>query len=266
MFGRSNFKELPLAARTQQAPWDELVAEIWRSVLTPFTFKPGQVAIEVGPGTSCKVCWALQKVKFNGTVYIVDPAENAIEVMQARYQKACPGSDIRTVHETVKDSRSHLPRQPDFLFMSHVVDDMMLLEAVKKIPQGMDAFEWHSGKAYKIAPTRSYHDTWKLIEKNLPALEAAKAEVLQALVDFITWVNPRHMVISQYPSATLEENGLDIINKHSNDIFQKLMASNLPGRRMNVDLQRILDQNENYGHHHTGNNLLNAKNWFLYEA
>ncbi len=266
MFGRSNFKELPLAARTQQGPWDELVAEIWRSVLSVYKFSPGQVAIEVGPGTSCKVCWAMGKLKFLGTVYIVDAAENAIEVMQARYQRACPGSDVRTVHDTVKDSLSRLPRRPDFLFMSHVVDDMMLLEAAKKIPQGMDAFEWHSGKAYKIAPTRSYHDTWKMIEKNLPALEQAKAEVLQSLIDFITYVNPKYMVISQYPSATLQENGLDIINKHSNDIFRKLMASRLPGKRMNVDLQPILDQNENYGHHHTGNNLLDARHWFLYEG
>jgi hypothetical protein len=266
MFGRSNFKELPAPAKTQQGPWDELVAEIWRSVLSPFKFQPGQVAIEVGPGTSCKVCWALGKMKFNGTVYIVDPAENAIEVMQSRYQKACPGSDIRTVHETVKDSLSKLPQRPDFLFMSHVVDDMMLLEAVSKIPDGMDAFEWHSGKTYKIAPTRSYHDTWKLIEKNLPALEAAKKDVLQSLIEFITWLKPKHMIISQYPSATLQENGLDIINKHSNDIFDALMKARLPGKRMNIDLQKILDQNENYGHHHTGNNLLDARHWFLYEG
>jgi hypothetical protein len=266
MFGRSNFKELPLAARTQQGPWDELVAGIWQSVLTPFAFKPGQVAIEIGPGTSCKVAWALGRLKFNGTIYVVDPAENAIEVMGQRYAEACPGSKVICLHETVKDCADKLPTRPDFLFMSHVIDDMMMLEAARRVPEGMNAFEWHAGKTYKLAPTRSYHDTWALISKNIPALDEAKKFVLDTLISSIRKINPKIMIISQYPSATLEENGLDVINKHSHDIFEKLMTSDLPGKKAAIDLQKTLDQNENYGHHHTGNNILDARNWFIYES
>lgn len=266
MFGRSNFKELPLAARTQQGPWDELVSDIWRSVLASFPFAPGQTAIEIGPGTSGKIAFALGKLKFQGTVYVVDPAANAIDVMREKYGRACPGSKIVCVHETVKDSIAQLPKRADFLFMSHVIDDMMLLEAARRIPDGMSAFEWHAGKTYIIAPTRSYHETWKQIEKNLPALEEAKAEVLRALIEAIKTLNPKIMVVSQYPSATLQENGLDVINMHSHDIFDALMKADLPGRRMKIDLQKVLDQNENYGHHHTGNNILDARHWFLYEG
>lgn len=266
MFGRSNFTELPEAARTQQGPWDELVAGIWHSVLLSLPVKPGQVAIEVDPGTSCKIAYAFARLKFQGTVYVVDAAENAIEVMGVKYAQACPGSKIICVHETVKDSLGQLPERPDFLFMSHVIDDMMMLEAARKIPDGMNAFEWHSGKTYKLAPTRSYHDTWKLIEKSPAALEAAKAETLRTLVHFIRALRPKFMVVSQYPSATLQENGLDIINQHSRDVFQALMAADLGGRRMDIDLQEVLDQNENYNHHHTGNNILDARNWYLYES
>jgi hypothetical protein len=266
--GIATAEQIPPAARTEQAAWDEVISGIWRSVLAPFCNPNSQTAIEVGPGTSAKVALALGALEFRGRVFLVDPAANALEVTGEKYRACCPDAEITCLQATLEEALEHLPQRPDFLLLSHVIDDLMLHDAARALPANLNPFEWCAGRAYRLKPTQDFHAGVSAIEQDRAALDASKTRTLALLGRMMAALRPKLLAVSQYPSATLTENGLDSMNVHTDEVFQAF-ARNLrqgPGRLWKTpEIQLLLDRNTHYNHEHIGNNILNAANWLIYE-
>lgn len=268
MFGISRIADLPTEAQTQQEPWDRIVSEIWRAALKCLDIHACRTMIEIGPGTSAKVANAFACLDYRGHICILDASSNAISVMREKYQQACPGAVIQTIEGRLNKTFHLLPENLDIVIMSHIIDDMMLWEAALHFPGKQNAFEWHGGSSYQMAPTLSFHDLWQHVEMNPSLLAKVKQEVFLTLSRLIKKISAKKILMSQYPSATLQENGLDAVNKHASDIFQELKKeiSQLQGSHFNQQLQKSFDGMENYHHHHIGNHILNAEHWIIFEA
>jgi len=265
MYGITTDEDIPAACRTEQTAWDDLIAGIWRSVLEPFCLPQAQTAVEIGPGLSCKIAMAFSKLKFHGKIYVVDASKNAAVTMERKYREYCPDAEVISLHKGLRELLPELPVQPDLLLLSHAIDDMLMYEATRQSPQANRIFDWCAHNAYELAPTKLYHEVWRQIEQNPVELQKTKEQVLALLLDLVKTVRPQVMVLSQYPSATLTENGLGNMNDHTHDVFLELNKRLSSHLWPTAKIQSLLDKNKNYNHDHIGNNILNASHWLIYE-
>lgn len=260
MYGISTLNSLPEACYTEQQAWDEIISEIWFSVLKPFCPKTVKTVVEIGPGTSGKVGLALSKLEFAGTIYVVDASKEAIATMKNKYKEYCPKANIIFLQGELKSCLPYLPLQPDLLLLSHVIDDLLMHAATQMLPEKNKIFDWCAHGSYALSPSELYQEVWQFLEKDDVTLQNAKKSVLALLMDLISIINPKCMVLSQYPSATLDENGLGSMNAHTHEIFLALHQK-LCNQLWPLDqVQFLLNQNKNYNHEHIGNNILNGSN------
>lgn len=267
MYGITTDEDIPEACRVDQNAWDNLISDIWRSILEPHS-KNAELAVEIAPGMSIKVAAALSKVKFTGTVCLVDVSRKALASVERKYGQCLPQAKLVCMPENLESCLHKIPKRPDLLLLSHVIDDMLMFRGTAKIPhlKKEKVFSWcMHNDTYELATTDNYEQAWHELMHRPSDLEQAKIDVLEQLIALVETVQPKTMIVSQYPSATLEENGMSSLNEHTDDVFVRWREKLAPCLKSTTYIQDILDQNKNYNHPHIGNNILNGANWLIYE-
>lgn len=264
MYGIDSREEIPIACRTEQVAWDELISRIWHTVLGAYGFTETCSVIEVGPGVSAKIGLALSRFNFKGDLYVVDSSDGTIRALMPKYQVCLPNANIHYIQDDLSESLSTLPKRADFLLASHVLDDMLMSEWVKQVPARHDpVFSWSSTASYAPAVTDAFRAQWDAFQNDSQTLSAAKASLKQMWLHAVEMLKPSCVIMSQYPSATLFENGLDSLNRHTHEIFSHIKQA-IQSPRADQELQQALNTLKHYNHPHIGNHILNAAYWALY--
>lgn len=248
MFGKTTFTSVPESiVNSQNDGMVYYMADLWHGCFKLFELQSQDTVIEVAPGTSAKIGQALKKCNFEGVLYIVDPFIIAMEEIVEKYQQLLPGATIHPLICTITDALKHLPKKPDFLVANHPIDDMLLSTLSENITKELFDFSskthqeiFHVLKSAPSNPISSVFSTWKKV---------------------IDCLEPKTAIISQYPSLTLKQNGVDLLNEYASVVINRLKSHYSP-LHLDLDiLQALLNNFENYNDIHIGTELLNAKNW-----
>ena len=266
MFGQASNEEIPLACRTEQPAWDDLISDIWKAAfeaLMPFALT-GTI-IEVGPGVSTKVLRALSKIRFSGNVVVVDASPQAIGFLAQGDTLQAPPYRVELQKGTLDECLAQIPVGADIFIMSHVIDDMVMFEALKYATPAIrdSVFGWQANGTYALVPTQVYTQAWQAVEQDKSLLERAKQDVLAGLMHALKTLKPKAIMFSQYPSATLYDNGMASLNDHAHEIFEALQASAFVRPVPQKIVQQHFNTVKNYNHYHIGNHILNAAYWLL---
>lgn len=268
MYGINTGDEIPPACRTEQKAWDEYVAAIWVALLKYSGFSANATVVEIGPGVSAKIGAALGSLDFKGTLYAVDSSAVSLRALKEKYTHYLPRADVRYIEGDFEAVMADLPKAPDYVLASHVLDDMIIAECAKKemYSEKEKIFSWSSTSSYAPATTGAFEAYWKHVSGNAPLLAEARHATYTMWVKALQVIQPKQMIMSQYPSATLAENGLDDINRHTDKLFRELHNHWSLQCRPMWKIHMVLDKLNNYNHFHTGAHLLNAHYWMMYQA
>lgn len=253
MFGTATYPHMPATFLTDPSVWDAYIGEVWHAVLRSLALPPHATVIEVAPGSSAKIGHALAHLGFCGDLHIVEAAPNALEALLPKYRTLLPRARLHTHPQSLSAAYNGLPRQPDVIVASHVLDDMLL--ACARTPA---TFEW--ANRYSDHINSATTQAWQVISVNVQTLDdAIKSTVAEALQAIVT-LAPRHVVMSQYPSATLRDNNLEALNQAALQVFDGVARAVQESFAIQ-DCTPQLMQLPHYNNQHIGLHVLNPRYW-----
>ena len=240
--------------------WDNYVAHLWYCFFNYCELKPDDTVVEVGPGSSIKIALALKKMDFHGELYIVEPFDEALQLIESQYKKHLPHATIHPIKKTLSQSLADLPQQPTFLVAHHVLDDMIMASDLAN-ENLSSLFSWIKGDELKVKQNFSEH--WQALQANSKQLDRIKSNILKQWQDIFSALSPKVAIMSQYPSLVLNDHGMSELNSAGQELLSniKMDLSHCLENKNNV--QTLLNANKNYNFPLIGNEVLNAKNWLL---
>lgn len=252
MFGTDDHAQMPESFRRDPAVWDAFIGRVWQAVLAGLCLPRDGVVVEVAPGSAAKIGHALAALGFAGDLHLVEPETAALEILCRKYAELLPKARLHRHALPLEAALAQLPLRPDGLLGSHVIDDLLLAA----VPQG-DTFGWASGYSDDISPPT--RNAWAQLQDDDALLHDAQEQAAAIIAAALLYLMPRHAVFSQYPSATLQDGGLQGLN----DAAARLLRG-LPGRLGGYDCKApagALSLLPHYHNPHIGLHVLNPQYW-----
>lgn len=225
------------------------MADIWHGFFKYYKIKSKNTVIEVAPGTSAKIGLALEKCQFEGKLFVIEPSKLAGKIIKEKYERFLPKADLRFFDCSLAEALEELPQQPDFLVSNHPLDDMLLSTISENFTS--DLFNCHS----------SIHKKTFFELKTTPAQPILSVSCCWQKV--IDQLEPKSTIISQYPSLTLKQNDLQLLNEYATEVMKNLKNHYNNVSEFPEKMQMLLNKYENFNDMHLGTEVLNSKNWMI---
>lgn len=260
LFGINTDEKLPDSYFHSHKAWDNYMAHLWYLFLFYIDVKPYDTIIEIGVGNSIKIGKALSKSHFIGNLFLVDPCQDLLKEAGRYYAQLLPNATIELIPLSFIDALPKLPKHAKCLLANHPLDDMLL--AWNQTPVVCEQlFTWTAIAHEQTIPLSL--EVFNLVAANPQQLQATQHEIAESWLKAWQYLMPNYCIMSQYPSLTLKNHGLDKLNHCATFIlnclqekFHKLLE---PAAR----IQLLLNANKNYNDAHIGGEVLNAKNWLV---
>jgi hypothetical protein len=263
MFGKKSDEQISTELLTTYQAWDDYVSAIWASLFRHSNLAKNGVIVEVAPGASPKIAYALQKIDFCGEIYIVEPYQEALERITKQYQTILPKAKLHPLNCLLIESLEHLPQDLDCCISHHPLDDMIM--AMDGDPHIFEhLFSWVNQDKLEIHPNFSAH--WQQLLKQPQKISQIENEITRQWLLFIEQIQPKLLMMSQYPSLVLETTTMNSLNKQAQQLLQSLKQHCHKQLVNDALIQNLLNLNNNYNFDLIGNEVLNAKNWLIYKG
>ena len=263
MFGIETDEKIDESLLTSYRAWDRYVATIWSQILAFCAIDNEGIVVEIAPGASPKLAYALKQLDFSGTVYLIEPHEQAIKIITEHYRQILPNAVIHPIQTTLIDSIGDLPKTIHAAISHHPLDDMLM--SLQNDPVlNEQLFSWVTEDKVEINPLFETH--WQQIFNHPARLNTYKQQILDDWLFFINHAKPNNLLISQYPSLVLETASLKSLNQHSYQLLQTLKNKLSNHVVSDPIIQTLLNNNKNFNFHSIGHEVLHAKNWLIYNG
>lgn len=177
-------------------PWNRAVGEAWTSILGEHQLDAKGTIVEIGPGFSDKIAFALAELRFRGTILLVEPNDAARRWAHARYASLLPHALVRTVARPVPDACGIDGGPVDALLSNHIFDDLVLHASV---PRDVSARLFAT--MLPDAPCGAeYLRTWQRVLRDETHVEETIARVAEGLASYVHAVRPRLLAVNHYRS------------------------------------------------------------------
>ncbi|MFA6301749.1 MAG: hypothetical protein WC627_01270 [Legionella sp.] len=256
MFGITKFEKLPTEYLTDYILWDEYMSAVWVSLLKKSNYHAQMTIVEIACGSSLKIAKALMQLNFSGVLYLVDPCTATLSSTLAQCKTLVPHAQIIPVAQTLLASIPLLPKTTDLIVSNHPIDDMIIGYLAK---HEESVFNWELNAPGILSKQLLYH--WSEFAKDKKSLPKITQKIIKAWQQVLNSLNYARLIISQYPSAVLRNQGLDDLNHYAALIFAELKPT--VSSLNDHEIQNCLNQFENFNDKHIGLEVLNAKNWLL---
>lgn len=246
---------MPQSFLTDPESWDAFVGRAWRAALAPLGLRKAATVVEIAPGSSAKIGYALAGLGFEGTLHLVDSSPAALDAALPKYRSLLPHATLHLHACTLEAALPALPRQPDALLASHMLDDLLLARA----PQASgDTFGWATQYSPAISPATLA--AWQVLSADAGELARHVADTAAGIAAALALLAPRHAVLSQYPSATLQDGGLGGLNEASAAALAQLRGLLQADHRLQ-DVTPLFAALPRYNNPHIARHLLNGDYW-----
>jgi uncharacterized protein YjiS (DUF1127 family) len=197
--------------------WNRHVGGLWAELLRSSLPRVGSV-VEIGPGFSDKIGLALARLRFSGTLYVVEPTGDALRHTLARYAELLPEARIEPVPRPLQHATERLPRECHAVLMNHVLDDMLLHDA---LPDEDSQRLFRTMRGGLASPGRT-RGAWHGVLTQRRQVLASRRRVATSVRRLIGHTRPRFVGLSQYDSWTLKRLGLCEVNRLAGDLLKDI--------------------------------------------
>ena len=260
--GYDSVETLPARFSQSHKAWDAYMAQVWHTLLATLPLGANASVVEIGSGNSIKIGMALASLSFAGSLYLVDPFEEALHETKEHYMRLLPNIELHLIAATLAEAAEILSPRPTCLVSNHSIDDM-LLAAARGNSSMRELFGWTSIEHEQTIPLTQ--EVWSVLAADKKKLAQVKDVVFEEWRLAIETLKPQFCIISQYPSVTLEHTGMGGLNTHAGEVFARLRRYFSLKSFQGTDVQDILSKHPHFNDTHIRSEVLNAKNWFISE-
>ncbi len=173
---------------------------LWQTLFMRHHIPMNGVIVEVAPGYEPKIAQALAALRFEGILLLVEPDREAGTYIQKTYPLILPHAKIVLVSKPlhILEGGVDIPLHVDALVASHPFDDMVISSCIQK-----KSFFTEEKKAKSSHLVHDAYDA--LTDKDY---ERGVEHTITSWKRCIEIIDPRFLIVSQYPSRTLEEKGM----------------------------------------------------------
>jgi hypothetical protein len=263
MFGIDTQEKMPAEFLTDHDAWDGYIGHIWYNLLSFANLGGDSCVVEAAPGNSLKLALALAKSGYRGRLYVVDASAEVIKAVAPKYARLLPQAQIHWLCGTLKDQAENLPQRPDYFLGNHILDDMLLGEAERLEAQNTVA-DWAT--TYTHRPSDAVQEVWRSVLERQELRARHQQTVESEMVSVLRSLAPAYILLSQYPSSTLADHGMNSLNDTAFSVLETLKEKFKPDLAEPAHVQTVLGANRNFGNAHIGRDVLNAKYWMLCQS
>lgn len=236
--------------------WDKYCGTIWSSVISETNISSEGIVIDIAPGASAKIEYALENIDFKGKLYIIEPHKEVGNIILDKSKKILKNADIILIDKPF--AQVSIEENVDTILTNHPFDDF--ISAYLTEEQSALDIMFNDISKEDNTVLRLLNNCWSLPESKI---EKTKSKIEADFKNFIEYHQPNNIIFNQYESSYFNKNGLSIINLHAKDLFDRI-TKNIKILSKDI-IQKALDKNENYGNIHIGEELLESRNWTVYE-
>jgi hypothetical protein len=236
--------------------FEKYVGKIFYRIIRKHKISDINTVIEFAPGFRFKVAYALKKLKFKGTLYVIDTNEKVLDFVKNKYQEILPNANIICLDKNLIDSIDLLPNNVDLFLSNHCIDDVLISKCLKE-EEAKSVFNNEEGaKQLLINTWNRINDTQELIEY--------KKSIRDEFKMFFENIKFRFIVLSHYKSIYYS-NQNNYIEESTRDIFlslkEKIYTDNtIIDKAMNFNQKEFFIPLESI-EHNLKNNIQNSNNW-----
>ncbi|HXM56682.1 MAG TPA: hypothetical protein VOB72_14895 [Candidatus Dormibacteraeota bacterium] len=218
--------------------WSRSIGDLWTDILHRIELSPAAIVAEIGPGFAAKIAFGLARLRFRGTVILIEPGDSARQRARAQYQKLLPAARIRTVSDAIPEARSLRGARVDVLVGNHVLDDLLLHAALTPVASAQMFARMRPGEACASRFVRC----WRDLSRDQQRLGALVQRVADDFHAYVTAVRPRLVLLNQYPSWQHHSHNLDSIHRHSLGVMRALLERLDGDDALGMDTELLQDR------------------------
>lgn len=201
--------------------WNGLLGCAWTRLLRSQGLSPAGTVVEIGPGFTDKIARGLAALDFRGTVVLVESNELAGAWAFERYRCLLPEAEITLVRRPMPDAKIPFRRSVDALLSNHILDDL-ILNASLPPEVGTDIF----ARMQPGAPcSQMFMRRWRELLVHAELLEELTAQVAEDFTSWVAEMQPRLVLLNQYPSWQHNLHGLNSIHMQALRLMQLIETS-----------------------------------------
>lgn len=237
--------------------WEWYIGELFHKLISAHN-KNFHSVVEFAPGYKYKIGYALSKIGFSGTLYVIDAHENVLRYVEEKYRTLLPNATIIPVHKDLTDSITCLPPNIDLFLSNHSIDDMIISAYMDEKSAKM-AFD-NNVDSKELLLT-----AWKKLRADLDMMNDAKNKAYNDLIHFFDMINVDLIIMSQYKSNEYFLHNLHEADDITRDVFLALKKA-IPTDDVFINAllsYYVKDDDDRFKDITVLNNTQNAANWIV---
>jgi hypothetical protein len=208
--------------------WGRRIGRSWVGQLTRCHLDRSSTLVEIGPGFSAKVGFALAELNFEGSLILIEPNEPARRWAAEKYGGLLPGANVRTVPCPVPEAGPLAGITVDLLLGNHILDDLLLNAYV----ESADVDRIFGGMYPDAGCSEKFIAIWRQLSGAGETVARLVDDVVDGLAGYVNAVRPGCLILNEYASWQHSRCGLDIIHQVSLRAMGRLqerLARDRPG-------------------------------------
>lgn len=173
--------------------YEKCMGNIFYEIINHFFSDKISSIVEFAPGFRSKISYALEKIDYDGDLYIIDSNEKVLDYVKSNYSKIIPKANIITINLDLIDSLNALPKNVDLFLSNHCIDDMIIGKYIE-MNNLQNLFDNNSNTYDQL------NNCWIELENNQQLLDNLISNVYEDLLCLFNNVNFKLIVISNYKS------------------------------------------------------------------
>lgn len=237
--------------------YEKCMGNIFYEIINRFLHTKISSIVEFAPGFRSKISYALEKINYDGYIYIIDSNEKVLEYVKSNYSKIIPKANIITINLDLVESIKVLPTNIDLFISNHCIDDMIIGKYIEM--KNLQSLFDNNSSTYE-----SLNNYWIELDNNKQLLNNIIKNVYEDLSDFFNDVNFKMVIINNYKSW-FYFNIKNIPEFYASKVFELLRCK----FKHVYDIDKILNEIDFDSAEELNNapsineNILNSDNWIV---
>lgn len=200
--------------------WNRWLGCAWARMLRSQRLSPTGTVAEIGPGFTDKIARGLAALGFRGTVVLIEPNPAASTWAAARYRHLLPQAKLIVVQRPIPKGRLPRSHSVEALLSNHILDDLILNAALPSAISARIFARMQPG----LSCSPLFIRRWRALLARAERLESLLAQVAADFTDYVAELQPRLVLLNQYPSWRHNLHGLDAIHTQALRLMRLIAA------------------------------------------
>lgn len=198
--------------------YDREIGSMWAHLARTAGLTPDDTIVEVAPGMSPKVGLGLAEFGFKGTLYVVEPCLESLEVVVGKYKDILPNARIVPLPCPLKEACREISEPVNAILSNHPLDDMLLAQ----LPVESERLQRFFADNYVGPDPNRTRLLWSELQSDDDFFARARQNVIGDWLEAMRSLDARVLGIAQYHSYFFRKHGLDIPDREAKSLRDEI--------------------------------------------